>query len=70
MVTGRSVNRVGIGRPGSGQRWAAAHGWYHVDWFDLIPGLDGARKNVSCSGWEEQCVQGKSWAAVRGTNKE
>ena len=26
-----SVNRVGIGWPGSRERWATAHGWYHVD---------------------------------------
>ena len=64
------MNRVGIGWPGSGERWAAAHGWYHADRFDLIPGLDGRRKNVSRSGWEKQCIQGKSWAAVRGIRKE
>ena len=31
MVTGGSVNRVGIGWPGIGERWATAHGWYHED---------------------------------------
>ena len=31
MVTGGSVNRVGIGWPESGKRLATAHGWYHVD---------------------------------------
>ena len=31
MVTGGSVNRVGTGWPGSGERWVTAHGWYHVD---------------------------------------
>ena len=31
MVTGGSVNRVGIVWPGSGERWVTAHGWYHVD---------------------------------------
>ena len=33
MVTGGSMNRVGIGWPGQGverERRATAHGWYHV----------------------------------------
>ena len=33
MVTGGSVNKVGIGWPGTGERWVAAHGCYHVGWF-------------------------------------
>ena len=57
MVTGGSVNRVGIGWPGSGERWATAPGWYHVDWFGLIRGLVVAGKNVLRSGWEEQRIQ-------------
>ena len=64
------MNRVGIGSPGSGERWATAHGWYHVDSFGLIRGLDVARKNVLCTSWEEQGIQGKSWAVVMGLNKE
>ena len=28
---GGSVNRAGIGWSGSGERWTAAHGWYHLD---------------------------------------
>ena len=46
MVTGGSVNRVGIGWPESGERWVTAHGWYHVDCFCFISGFDGAGKNV------------------------
>ena len=30
-LTGGSVNRVGIGWSRNGGRWAAVHGWYHVD---------------------------------------
>ena len=29
-----------------------------------------ARKNVLRTGWEEQGIQGKSWAVVMGLNKE
>ena len=53
MVTGGSVNRVGIGWAGGWERWVTAHGWYHVDCFGLISGLDGTGKYVLRSGWEE-----------------
>ena len=52
------------------ERWATAHSCYHVDSFSLIPGLDGAAKNVLRGGWERRCIQGKYWAVVEYQKQE
>ena len=33
-----------------------------------MPGRGGAEKNVLCSDWEEERVQGQSWFMVVGLN--
>ena len=47
------MNRVGIGWPGSREKLATAHRWYHVDWLGLILGSDEVGENVLRSGWED-----------------
>ena len=46
------------------ERWATSHGWYPVDRLGSIPVRGGAEKNVLCSDWEQEYVQGQSWTML------
>ena len=63
---GLTQARVGIlgGQGVEKERWATSHGWYPVDRFGWIPVRGGAEKNVLCSDWEREYVQGQSWTMV------
>ena len=65
MVTGGSGDRVELDSQWvEGEVWAAAHGWCHVHWSGLIPGLDRAAQNGLQGDWGARCILDRSWSFV------
>ena len=55
-----------------GESWHVSttfYGWYLLDRFREILWHGGAEKNVLCSDWEREYVQGQSWTVIVGSNQ-